>query len=86
MEIESASLGGAPEIIFTAQEKSHQVTITERHRLERLETEVAGLRGELCCPRCSTPAPPPPRWPGDPHARDERAACSCGRARAWTLL
>jgi len=35
-------------------------------RLQALEEEVARLRAQVRCPRCSEPAPPPERWPGDP--------------------
>jgi hypothetical protein len=52
-------------------------------QLDELRTEVARIRTELRCRRCTEPAPPPARWPGDPHARDIRPACSCGRQRAW---
>ena len=48
-------------------------------RLAALEEEVARLRAEVRCPRCSEPAPPEERWPGDARARDIRPPHSCGR-------
>jgi len=52
-------------------------------QLALLRTEVARLEAELRCPRCCATPPPPPRWPGDPWARDLRPACCCGRQRAF---
>lgn len=53
-------------------------------RLWALEDELVRLR-ESRCQRCSEPPPPLERWHGDPRARDERPACSCGRQVAWSL-
>lgn len=52
-------------------------------RLAQLEDELARLRTEVRCPRCSEPPPPLERWPGDARAREYRPACSCGRQIAW---
>jgi len=45
-----------------------------------LEDEIMDLLRRALCPRCSQPAPPPPRWKGDPWARDRRGPHSCGRS------
>jgi hypothetical protein len=61
--------------------------------LEALRAEVADLRtvvaetreavmdlhARLGCIRCTTPGPPPPRWPGDVWSRDQRPSHTCGR-------
>jgi hypothetical protein len=44
------------------------------------EDELMDLLNRVACPRCSQPAPPAPRWPGDPWSRDRRGAHSCGRS------
>jgi hypothetical protein len=44
------------------------------------EDELMDLLNRVACPRCSQPAPPAPRWPGDPWARDRRGPPSCGRS------
>jgi hypothetical protein len=50
-------------------------------RLHDLELEVAHMRDELACPRCSTLPPPPSRWGGDPKARYDRDRhTTCGRS------
>ena len=54
-------------------------------RIVRLEDELARFEGEHRCRRCSEPAPPLERWPGDARARDERPACTCGKQRAWSM-
>ena len=58
-----------------------QVAVLDE-RVVAIEAEVDQLRAELRCPRCSTPPPPEPRWPGDLHARDDRGPHQCGR-RPW---
>ena len=40
--------------------------------VEQLRDEIADLRGQILCIRCTTPPPPPERWPGDPWSRDTR--------------
>jgi hypothetical protein len=50
--------------------------------LQYLADEFASLKAQLLCQRCSTPAPPPPRYPHDPWSRDERPAHSCGKNTA----
>jgi len=52
-------------------------------RIEALEAAVAELMAAIRCPRCSEAPPPPPRWKGDPHARDYRGPHTCGRDR-WS--
>jgi hypothetical protein len=48
--------------------------------IQCLEEEVMEIRERLSCARCSTPAPPPARWPGDLWARDSRPPKhTCGR-------
>ena len=51
--------------------------------LDDLRAEVDDLRDIAGCPRCQLPPPPAPRWPGDPHARDDRPAHTCGKWR-WS--
>lgn len=52
-----------------------------RSRLGTVEARLRRLIARLSCPRCSTPPPPDPRWPGDRWARDTRPACMCGQSR-----
>jgi hypothetical protein len=47
--------------------------------LQALTSQVAEMRAQMLCIRCSTPPPPPERWPGDPWSRDSRPAHTCGR-------
>ncbi len=44
-----------------------------------LQDELDELRGFVTCRRCSAEPPLPPRWGGDPRARDERPPHSCGK-------
>jgi hypothetical protein len=47
--------------------------------LDAMRDRLADAQIERSCPRCQEPPPPLPRWPGDPHARDERPPHRCGR-------
>jgi hypothetical protein len=51
--------------------------------LVTLREEVVILRDQVTCPRCSTEAPPLPRWPGDPRATDTRRPHTCNRPNRW---
>lgn len=51
-----------------------------RARLSDLEEIVAVLSATPDCVRCRTPAPPPPRWPGDLWAVDRRPPHTCNRS------
>jgi hypothetical protein len=48
--------------------------------LQYLADELDGIKAQLFCPRCSTPAPPPARWHGDAKSRDERGPHTCGKS------
>ena len=45
--------------------------------LQAMRAELAELRAQLLCIRCSTPPPPPERWPGDPWSHDTRPGHTC---------
>ena len=47
--------------------------------LQYLADELDGIKAQLFCQRCMTPAPPPARWHGDAKSRDDRPAHTCGR-------
>jgi hypothetical protein len=51
-----------------------------RARIAAMEEELANLRAEVRCQRCSESVPEEPRWPGDLHARDLRPPHTCGRS------
>jgi hypothetical protein len=46
-----------------------------------LADQLDALTSRQTCRRCTEPAPPEPRWPGDLWARDSRGPHTCGRPR-----
>jgi hypothetical protein len=61
---------------LTADERCDELVEVVNYLYDQIDI----IKAQMFYPRCSTPAPPPPRYPHDPWARDDRPAHSCGKS------